>query len=378
MKVRIAGTYVTKFGELWNKSFFDLAKEAAIEAIKDSNVPIEKIDAVYVANMLYSRFGQQDHLGPVITSILNINKPAFHVEAACASGGIAVNLAIQSLIANVYNNVLVLGVEKMTDVPTPEATAGLMGAASEEERRAGLTFPGLYALMARAHMQKFKTTRKHLAQVSVKNHYHASLNDKAQYPFEITLEKVLESAPVAKPLTLLDCSPITDGAAAIVLTSENLQKNDAYITASALATDSIDLSQRKSLTELAATKIAAGFALKQANLTIKNIDIAEVHDCFSIAEILALEDLGFCKKGQGGEFVASGQTKLGGKIPVNTSGGLKACGHPVGATGIKQIVEITSQLKGKSEKRQAKNVKTGLTHNVGGSGGTVTVHIIQI
>lgn len=271
----------------------------------------------------------------------------------------------------------------MTDVSISEITSALMGAGSEDERKAGLTFPGLYALMAKAHMQKYGTKKQHLAEVSVKNHFHASLNPKAQFQFEVSLEKALNSPCICDPFTLFDASPITDGAAAAVLSADLSSRrragsiNNVYITGSAVATDTVDLSSRKSLTEITATKEAATAALKQAGAEIKDINVAEVHDCFTIAEILAMEDLGFCAKGEGGTFVSTGHTRLGGKMPVNTSGGLKACGHPVGATGVKQIVEITQQLRGQTGQRQVKNAKVGLTQNVGGTGATVVVHVLQ-
>lgn len=376
MKIQVAGCGVTKFGELWNKSLFDLAKEASEEAIQDCGLDKNKIEAVFVANMIYGKLSGQDHLGAAVASMLGIEGASFRVEGACASGGLAVHLAIQSLLAGTYQNVLVVGVEKMTDASTSEVTSALMGAGSEQERGAGLTFPGLYALMAQAHMQKYGTTRKHLAQVAVKNHFHASLNEKAQFPFAVSEDKVLNSPCICTPFTLFDSSPITDGASAVVLTSDTSQKG-VHITGSAVATDTVDLAQRKSLTEIAATKIASKQALKQAGVEIKDIKVAEVHDCFTIAEILAMEDLGFCNKGEGGKFISSGHTKLGGKIPVNTSGGLKACGHPVGATGVKQIVEITQQLQRKSGKRQVEGANVGLTQNVGGTGATVVVHVLQ-
>ena len=377
MKIKIIGTGITKFGELWDQSLESLAQEAALEAINDSRLTIDDIEAVYVGNMIYGKTANQDQLGALIASKLGLKGGSLRVEGACASGGLAVHLACQSIQAGTYKNVLVVGVEKMTDVGTSEITSALMGAGSEMERKAGLTFPGLYALMAKTHMEKYGTTKKHLAEVSVKNHFHASMNDKAQFPFEITLEKALKSPEICSPLTLFDASPITDGAAAVVLSSENDGKG-VYITGSAVATDTVDLSDRKSLTEIPATKEASQKALKMAGVDIKDIDIAEVHDCFTIAEILAMEDLGFCKKGEGGDFIKKGYTRLGGKMPVNTSGGLKACGHPVGATGVKQIVEIATQLLGKAGKRQAKDVKIGLTQNVGGSGATVVVHVLSL
>lgn len=375
MRIKVLGTGLTKFGELWTKDLLDLALDVSNQAIKEAGLKNKDIDAVFFANMIYGKLTGQDHLGALVTSSLGLSCASFRIEGACASGGLAVHLAIQSLMAGTYKNILVVGAEKMTDASSGEISSALMGAGSESERKAGLTFPALYALMAKAHMQKYGTTRKHLASVSVKNHYHASMNDKAQFPYEVTMEKVLESPVISSPFTLFDASPITDGAAAVVLSIED--KPGVFITGSAVATDTVDLSSRKSLLEIAATKIAAQKALKQAGVEISDIKVAEVHDCFTIAEILAMEDLGFCKKGMGGEFVQKGHTRLGGKIPVNTSGGLKACGHPVGATGIKQIIEITHQLQQRVGKRQVKNANIGLTHNVGGSGATVAVHILQ-
>ena len=376
MKISVVGTGLTKFGELWNKSLEDLILESSTEAIADAQMESKQIDAVFVANMLHGKLAGQDHLGSVATSLLDIKSPAVRIEGACASGGLAVHLAIQSLLAGTYKNVLIIGAEKMTDVSSSEISAALMGAGSEEERKAGLTFPGLYALMAGAHMQKHGTTKKDLASVAVKNHYHASLNNKAQFPFEITEQKALQSSQISTPFTLFDASPITDGAAAVVLSSdENL--SDVHITASSVATDTIGLAQRQSLTEILATQIAAKNAYAQTGVEPKDIDVAEIHDCFTIAEILAMEDLGFCKKGEGGKYIRSKKTYLGGLQPLNTSGGLKACGHPVAATGVKQIVEITHQLQGKLGKRQVKGANLGLAQNVGGTGATVVVHILQ-
>lgn len=376
MRIRVAGIGITKFGELWDKSLLDLALEASEEAIKDSGFDRKSIDAVFVGNMLIGKIAGQDHLGPVVTSSLGLNCASFKVEGACASGSLAVHLAIQGILAGTYRNVLVVGAEKMSDAPTSQITWALMGASSSKERKAGLTFPALYALMAQAHMQKYGTTREQLAEVSVKNHYHASFNHKAQYPFEISIEKVLNSSSISYPITLFDSSPITDGAAAVILSADD-NKKGVYITGSAVASDTIDLSERKSLTELRATQIAGKKALESAGVSIKDIKVAEVHDCFTIAEVMAMEDLGFCSKGAGGKFIKSKATRLGGKCPVNTSGGLKACGHPVGATGVKQIIEITQQLRKNAGKRQVTGANIGLTQNVGGTGATVVVHVLQ-
>lgn len=376
MNISVVGTGLTKFGELWSKSLSDLILESSTEAIADAQMEHKDIDAVFVANMLHGKLAGQDHLGAVATTLLGINCPAFRIEGACASGGLAIHLAIQSLLAGTYKNVLIVGAEKMTDVSSSEVSAALMGAGSEEERKAGLTFPGLYALMATSHMAKYGTTKKDLASVAVKNHFHASLNKKAQFPFEITEDKALQSSQISTPFTLFDASPLSDGAAAVVLSS-NEKLSDVHIKASTVATDAIGLSQRKSLTEIEATQVAAKQAYEIAGIEPKDIDLAEVHDCFTIAEILAMEDLGFCEKGMGGKFVRSKKTYLYGRQPVNTSGGLKACGHPVAATGVKQIVELTQQLQGRMGKRQVKKAKIGLAQNVGGTGATVVIHVLQ-
>ncbi len=391
MKIQVAGVGLTKFGELWDKSFYDLAFDAAKEALDDAGLDIKDIDGIFVGNMLSGVLSVQEHLGAVVASLLGSNAPARKVEGACASGGLAVHDAIESILSGLHESVLVVGVEKMTDASPGKVMAGLMGAGAEDERLAGLTFPGLYALLAKAHMAKFGTTKEHMAHVAVKNHYHASLNDKAQFPFEISIEKVMKSTRITDPFTLFDSSPITDGAAAVVLSNKETHSTSSgqakgqskkghkgvYITGSAVATDTISLSQRESLTELKGTRLAAEKALKQAGIGPKDVNVVEVHDCFTIAEILAMEDLGFCKKGEGGEFIASGHTRLGNKMPVNTSGGLKACGHPVGATGVKQIVEITQQLQGRAGRRHVEGAKVGLTQNVGGTGATVVVHVLQ-
>lgn len=378
MKILVEGIGITKFGELWDKSLIELATEAAQKALLNSGVDPKEIEAVFVGNMLSGILENQEHLSPAIIQLLKIPNPAaVRVEGACASGGLAVHMAVNALEANQYKKVLVIGAEKMTDASTAEISKALMAAASESERQSGLTFPGLYALIASTHMKKFGTTKKHLAEVAVKNHYHGSLNPYAQFQKRIIIEQVLNSTMIADPLSLYDASPITDGAAAVVL-SRDKKPDGIYITASSAASDSLDLSERVNLFQLKATQIASQKAFEQAGVSIKDVNVAEVHDCFTIAEILAMEDIGFCKKGEGGEFISSGKTKLGnGKLVVNTSGGLKAAGHPVGATGVKQIVEIFMQLKGTAGERQVRDAKIGLTQNVGGTGATVVIHILQ-
>ncbi len=380
-KVSVLGVGTTKFGELWEASPRGLVKEAVNEALTDAGLKIKDIDALFVGNMLSGILGSQENLGALFAEELGAqNMPAFKIEGACASGGLAVHNAVNSLLGGSYKTVLVVGIEKMTDHNPAEIAQALMAGGHDEERAAGVTFPGLYAILARAYIEKFGATEGDLAAVAVKNHYHASLNPKAQFPFEITQDQVLKSAPVAEPLKLLDCSPVSDGAAAIILSSNTKAPNSkktVHIIASSVATDSLGLKGRKDLTTLEAVVIASQKAYRETGIKPADVDVAEVHDCFTIAEIMACEDLGFFAKGNGAKAVSAGKTRLGtGRLVVNTSGGLKACGHPVGATGVKQLCEIVTQLRGEAGKRQVKGAKIGLTHNVGGSGAVAVVHIL--
>jgi acetyl-CoA C-acetyltransferase len=382
MNVYITGAATTKFGELWAISPRSLAGEAVFGALKDANIGIRRIQALFVGNMLSGMLGGQEHLGAFFAEELGITVPAFKIEGACASGGLALHTAVNSVLSGQYETVVVLGVEKMTDHKPEDVATALMGAGSEEERAAGATFPGLYAILAQAHMMEYGTTTEQLAAVAVKNHYHAALNPNAQFHTTLTVEQVVRSSRIADPLRLLDCSPISDGASAVIVTSDKRQatrKNSIEIIASEVATDTLGLAQRTSLTELKASKIAAKKAYVRAKIEPKDIDVAEVHDCFTIAEILAMEDLGFFIKGKAAGAIAAGETKLGtsGHLVVNPSGGLKGCGHPVGATGIKQVVELVDQLRGRAGARLVPHAKIGLAHNVGGSGATAVVHILK-
>ncbi|MCG2691289.1 thiolase domain-containing protein, partial [Microgenomates group bacterium] len=294
--ITIIGVYQTKFGELWDKSLTDLILEAGEGAMKNAKIDRKKIDLILVANMLGGALEGQNHLGALAGEILGLqNVPAFLAEAACASGGVAINQAVTAIKAGAAKNVLVVGVEKMTDKNNGEVASALMGAASEDERLAGLTFVGLYALMARVYFDRFKASKDDLAYVAIKNHKHASLNPKAQYPFAVDLETVLKSSCVASPLHLFDCSPITDGAAGAVISGEADGKNKIVLAASQIATDYINLTKRESLVELKATRLVSRKAYEEARVKPEEIDLAEVHDCFSIAEIMAVEDLGWCK-----------------------------------------------------------------------------------
>ena len=382
--VAIVGIGCTKFGEMWDKSFRDLFIEAGLMALEDAGMSGADVEALYGGNMSSGVFIEQEHVGALIadySGLISNSVPSTRVEAACASGGLALRSGIIAVASEYHDIVISAGIEKMTDVG-PEKAMDALAAASDREWEAalGATFPGLYAMMARAHMDEFGTTREQLAQVAVKNHYHGSMNPKAQFRNTITIDAVISSPLVADPLRLFDCSPITDGAAAVILVpaerAREFTDTPIYVKAASQASDTISLHDRRSLTSIDATRIAADRAFKTARLQRSNIDVAEVHDCFTIAEIMAIEDLAFFEKGRGGPATLAGETAIGGKIPINTSGGLKACGHPVGATGIKQAVEIVEQLRGTAGKRQVEGAEVGLTHNVGGTGGTVVVHIL--
>ena len=381
MNVFIAGAATTKFGELWATSPRNLAQEAVGNALKDAAIDIRRVQALFVGNMLSGMLGGQEHLGAFFAEELHLTAAAFKIEGACASGGLALHNAVNSVLSGQYDTVVALGVEKMTDHKPEDVATALMGAGSEEERASGVTFPGLYAILAQAHMQAFGTTREDLAAVAVKNHYHASLNPNAQFHTTLTIDQVMKSPRIADPLRLLDCSPISDGAAALIVTKDKryVTKNSIKIIASHVVTDTLGLAQRSSLTELKATKTAAKNAYEQAGIEASDVDVAEVHDCFTIAEIFAMEDLGFFPKGKAAAAIAHGTTTLGTSphLIVNPSGGLKGCGHPVGATGIKQVVELVEQMRGRARARQVKGAKIGLAHNVGGSGATAVVHILK-
>lgn len=381
--VAVIGVGMSDCGELWKKSLREIFVDAASAAIVDAGV--EKIDSMYVGCMSGGLFVGQEHLASVLSDYLGVSSiPACRVESACASGGLAFRQGFIDVASGMNDIVLVGGVEKMTDVDGGDATYALATAADQEyEVYQGITFPGLYAMIANAYMHQFGMSRETLAHVPVKNHKHGSMNPKAQYPFEITIEAVLTGTRVADPLRILDCSPITDGAAAVILcpldmASKLTKKPAVKVIGTGHSTDTIALHDREDFTDFGATRRAGERAFKMAGVGPKDIDVAEVHDCFSIAEVCVLEALGFAERGKGGECAESGRTVLGGEIPVNTSGGLKAKGHPVGATGVAQIVEITEQLRGESGKRQVKGAKRGLTQNMGGSGGSAVVHILEV
>ncbi len=372
---------MTKWGELWEKSLRDISVEAALKCLDDAGV--DKVDSITVGTMSGGLFNAQEHLGSLVADYLGQRfVPATRVESACASGGLAVKTAYMEVASGLSEYALAVGVEKMTDVDGGDATFALATASDfDYEAFHGITFPGLYALMAVAHMKKYGTSLEQLAQVTVKNHHNGSLNPHAQFPFAVTLDQVMTSTMVADPMRLLHCSPITDGSAAVLLAplavAKKLNKPYAVITGIGHASDTIALCQRKDFTKLEVVEVAAQRALKMAGKTIRDINFAEVHDCFSIAEIMVMEALGVAEPGQGGPATMNGLTALAGGFPINPSGGLKSKGHPVGATGVAQVVEAVIQLRGQAGPRQIKNARTALTQNMGGSGASSVIHILE-
>jgi acetyl-CoA C-acetyltransferase len=384
-EVMVVGAGMTPFGELWESSLRDLGIQAGLEAIRDAGITSSDIDALFVGNMAAGRLIEQTHIGALIADFAGLagrNLPTVTIEGADASGAAAFHHAYLSVASGLHDCVVVGGAEKMTDLPDADV-ADIMSTALDQQWESffGATLFSMYAMIARRHMHEHGTTREQLAQVAVKNHAHGALNPQAQFRRPIKLESVLGAAEVASPLGMLDCAPISDGAAAVVLCSgdraRKLPGQHFRVSASAQAGDTLSLGSRRSLTAFDATRVAMEKALKLAGRSRTEIDLAEVHDVTTIGEILAVEDLGFCKKGEGGKMAESAKTALSGELPVNTSGGLKARGHPLGATGIAQIIELTTQLGGKAGKRQVKDARVGLAHNVGGAGATAFVHILE-
>lgn len=367
MNIKVIGNYICKFGELWEKSLTDLIKEGVKGVLADAQIDLSQIEAIFVANKAGGSFNEQRHLGALVSEQFKHFPPAMRVEGACASGGLAVVAAQQALLSGLYKTVLVLGVEKMTDVSGSQASAILATAASREKEY-GSTFPALYAILANYHMHRYGTTREQLSSVVVKNHLHAFSNPKAQFHKKFTLENVSNSTMVASPLRLLDCSPISDGVAAVILSSKKSARK-TQVLGFGHGQDTLALQDRQDLGKLVATQKAAKQAFNQSALSQKDIQAIEVHDCFSIAEILAAEDLGFFAKGSAAAAIAENQATYGGQVVINPSGGLKACGHPVGATGVKQVAFLTSLIENGQFDR-------ALAHNVGGSGATAVVNIL--
>ena len=367
---------------MWDSGFRDIVISAGVEALEDAGLEGKEIEAMFVGNMSGGRYLAQEHIAALIADyagLAEFNIPSTRVEAADASGGLALRQAYMAVASGVHDIVIAAGAEKVTDVGNPMDIM-ISSIDKEWEGFVGATLPALYAIIAKLHMEKYGTKEEDLALVSVKNHKNGALNPKAQFRKEITIETALNSTYVAEPLKLFDCAPISDGAAVVVLASEEVARKytdtPVYIEACSQASDYLAIQNRKDILTMNSVVVAAKQAYKQAKIETKDIDVAEVHDSFTIAEILAYEDLGFVKKGEGAKLIREGVTELHGDLPVNTSGGLKACGHAIGATGVRQAVEIVLQLRGDAGKRQV-NAEKGLTLNIGGTGATAIVTVFS-
>ncbi|NHJ12760.1 MAG: thiolase domain-containing protein [Candidatus Thorarchaeota archaeon] len=381
--VAIIGAGMSKFEELWDQSIREITLEAGMLAIFDSGVAGSEIDAITIGNMSAGRFTGQEHLGALAADMGGLgNIPSYSVEAACASGGAAVRQAYQAIKSGEHDVVLVLGTEKMSDVNQTEAMNTISVAADFDwEGLFGATFPALYAFMARRHMMEYGTTEEHLSKVTVKNHANAAHNPYAQFQKPVPLEVVMNSGLIADPIRVLHSSPISDGAAGLVMCSAELAKKytdtPIYVEASTSASDTLALHDRRDICTMDAVVISTREALRKANVRLEDIDVFELHDSFTIGEIMLTEDVGIVKKGDGGKALDEGLTEIGGKFPVNTSGGLKARGHPIGATGVAQLVEIIYQLRGDAQGRQVDGAERGMAVNIGGTGATSIVHMLR-
>jgi len=381
-RVAVVGVGHSRFGRRTDVSIGELAFESIKQAVDDAGVDRKDIGNVIVGNM--GGWSQESLPAVVVDEYAGLSGVGtMRVEAACASGSAALKCAYDSVASGDGDLALAVGVEKMTEVDTPTSVEliGRAGSYFWEFENFGMTFPAYYALHAVAHMHRFGTTEEDLARVAVKAHHYGAMNPLAQFQKEITLEKALGSPVVAWPLKLFDACPLTDGSAAVVLASEQVARKltdtPVWIRGIGSSSDSANLARRGSYVGLDAAVRAAKAAYSLAKVGPEDIDVATAHDCFTIAELMAYEDLGFCERGEGAKLIREGQTEIGGKIPVNLDGGLKAKGHPVGATGVSMIVEITKQLRGEAGRHQAPIKKgVGLAHNIGGTGHYAYVTIL--
>jgi acetyl-CoA C-acetyltransferase len=380
--VAVIGIGKTAFGAFPDRDLRSLAVEAGEKCLADAGVSPSQVEAFYLGNFAGPSFVGQNHLAPYIAGAMGVNGvPATRFEAACASSGSAFFHAVSAVGAGLYDLVLVGGVEKMTSQTTPKVTEILAGAGDMKgEGKAGATFPALFAMIARRHMYQYGTTREALAAVAVKNHVNGAKNPLAHMKKVITMEQALAGKPIAEPLTVYDCSLISDGAAAVLIAplerAHEFAKKAARVMGIAQTSDHVALDEKDDITAFRAVIEAGKKAYKMAGVGPKDIEFAEVHDCFTIAEIIAGEDLGFCEKGEGGRYVLEGRTCLKGERPINTSGGLKSKGHPVGATGVGQICDLVQQIRGDAGERQVERHSIGLAQNLGGSGATAVVTIL--
>lgn len=379
-RVAVVGVGHGKFGKRNDATLRELAYEATIPALNDAGITQKDVDAS-VVSVAGEEFAGQGAPAALVNDYTGMQpKPVFRVESACASGTSAIKAAYGLVASGLHDIVLVIGVEKMNAVSSVRATE-LMARAGDTrwEYPFGVSFPGFYALFATRHMHEYGTTKEQLAMVAVKNHHYGAMNPVAHLPKAITLEEAVNGIMITWPLGLYDCSLISDGAASAVLMSEDVARKytdtPVWIKGVGSGSDTMLVAERPSLTSLTGARRAAAAAYKMAEIEPKDVNVAEVHDCFTIAEIIAYEDLGFCKPGEGGKFIEEKQSYIGGKTPVNVDGGLKSKGHPIGATGVSMCAELTKQLRGQCGNRQVPNAEIGLSHNVGQTGQFVNVII---
>ncbi len=386
-KVAVVGVGMTKFSGKQEKTCVELFAEAAMDAINEANLKPKDIQALFLGNVLgdFSE-GQGQPQAFAADYIGASNIPANKYEGACASASAAARDAFMWVASGFYDIVLAGGTETAAKMGTPLATRTFaMGSDSRYEYPSGITFPAVFAMLAHLYAQKYgiplEKLKQQMAQVSVNSHYYGARNPKAHFQKEITMDKVLDGFVVCQPLQLLDCCPFSDGGSAIVLASEEKAKQltdkPVYVVGVGQASAGNLPSQKEYLPRIRSRELSAKQAYDMAGLSPRDIDVCELHDCFSIATIIALEGLGFFKFGKAGEAVEKGETKLGGKIPINISGGLKSKGHPIGATGTAQIYEIVRQLRGECGERQVEGAKIGMTDTLGGDGGTLCNLILE-
>ena len=383
-RASVVGAGMTKFGP-HDKTLAELFADAAIPALADAGIDREEIDAFLFGNTLGGMTENETHMAPRLASHIGLRGvPCQRFEDACATSSNAFKHAVQAVEAGIHDAVLVGGVERVTPetgVGTPEMTKTFVSAADRQyEQPTGISFPAVFALLTKRHMHEYETTEEQLAEIAVKNHAHGARNPRAHFGKSTTVEDVLDSPYVAEPFRLLDCCPFSDGASAAVVVSDELADSfDAPVDVTGIghSTDIVPIADKESPMRTQAARDAADEAYAQAGQRADDIDFAEVHDCFTGAEVLATEALGFFEDGEGGPAAAAGRTTLGGEIPINPSGGLKAKGHPIGATGTAQIVELTEQLRGDAADRQVSDAAVGLAHNLGGDTATTLVTIME-
>ncbi|PIC94632.1 acetyl-CoA acetyltransferase [Sporosarcina sp. P26b] len=372
--VYIEGVGMTKFGKFINKSMKQLLVEASIEALEDAGNP--KVDAVFVGNFMGGSIGNQEILGALVANELGLGYiPTAKVEGACASGGIALRQGIMGIVSGEYDTVLIAGVEKMKHASTADITQAINAAMDNDsnEKQAGLTFPGFFGVLANRYFHETDATKEHLAMIALKNREHALHNPLAQFQKPTTMEEIMDARIITSPLGLFDCSPTTDGAAALVITRK---KGAIHIRSSAQSSGPTQMQDADDLLSLPAVRESGRLAYEKAGVAPEDIDVVEIHDCFSMTEMLAIEELGFFNKREGWLAVEQGRTKVTGDKPVNTSGGLLSRGHPIGATGVAQIYQLVRQLRGTAP-NQIENARLALAQNLGGTGSYSTVHILE-